>query len=74
MSYVPGSRCVTGLPEASRNEMVKESFCPTVATSFGLSARAMADGSESAASRAEHDPQNHARSLRRRAPSGFTPS
>ena len=44
MSYVPASRCVTGFPDESRREIVKESFLPTVATSLGLSARARVEG------------------------------
>src|SRR5436309_9413213 len=50
MSYVPGSRFVTDLPDASWSEIVKVSFLPTVATSFGLSALASAEGSNMAPS------------------------
>src|SRR4051795_10363553 len=49
MSYVPGASCVTAFPFASRSEMTNASFVPTTATSFGLSARATADGRTSAA-------------------------
>src|SRR5580765_4864653 len=52
MSYVPASRCVTGLPDESRREIVKESFLPTVATSLGLSARARVEGRNMAATAA----------------------
>src|SRR5207244_1795466 len=50
-SYVPGSTCATRLPAASRSEITNASFVPTTATSFGLSARATAEGRASAASR-----------------------
>src|SRR5580765_6779152 len=52
MSYVPASRCVTGFPDESRREIVKESFLPTVATSLGLSARARVEGRNMAATAA----------------------
>src|SRR3954469_8347953 len=50
MSYVPGASCVIAFPFASRSEITNASFVPTTATSFGLSALGIADGSTSAAS------------------------